>query len=138
VGAPSQPRPAAVGRPHGNRRWPWIFLILLLLAVGAGAAYALVSLTGDSGNKGKATTTNKILPIVSVKDFDPAGDGSEHSSEVQRAIDSDPSTFWQTDGLAPDHFGHRGDVRERMERADLRRRPTRQLAGGVGIGSRFG
>lgn len=107
VGAPPQPHPAPVARARRGRRWPWIVLILLLLAVGAGAAYALVSVTGGSGSKVKAPPTDKALPIVSAKDFDPEGDGIEDPSRVGNAIDGNPSTAWFTEQYqAPaTHFG---------------------------------
>ncbi|MCW2723950.1 MAG: serine/threonine protein kinase [Frankiales bacterium] len=43
-------------------------------------------------------------PVV-VRDYDPAGDGTEQSGSVPNAVDGDLSTSWMTDGYATPAFG---------------------------------
>jgi hypothetical protein len=98
---PARPQPrAAPVPPRRARRWPWVLLILVLLAAGAAAAYALASRNGDSDAGGTATSAaaaDQTLPIVSVSDFDPEGDGSESPGSVGNASDGNPSTAWSTE-----------------------------------------
>jgi hypothetical protein len=44
-------------------------------------------------------------PGVTVRDFDPAGDGTEQPSSVPNAFDGDPSTSWSTDGYKSAELG---------------------------------
>jgi serine/threonine protein kinase len=96
-----QPRAAPVPPPRRARRWPWVLLILLLLGAGAAAAYALASRDGESDANGSSPTSaaasDQTLPIVSVSDFDPEGDGRESPSAVGNASDGNPSTTWSTE-----------------------------------------
>jgi serine/threonine-protein kinase len=40
------------------------------------------------------------VPLVAAKDYDPGGDGDEHSYEVAKAIDNDPATRWSTENYS--------------------------------------
>jgi serine/threonine-protein kinase len=104
VGA--RPQPRAVPATRRGRRWPLLVLVLLLFALGAIAAYALLRLTGGSGGGGTSSGNATVLPIATATDFDPLGDGREHPDEVQRAIDGDPTTAWQTDRYSNRNFGN--------------------------------
>jgi eukaryotic-like serine/threonine-protein kinase len=85
---------------RGSRR-SWIgALALLALAAAAIGAVAVISsgdfFGGGGGEEGEA----KAKPIVvqSATDFDPDGDGVEHSEEVGFAIDGNPtSSAWTTE-----------------------------------------
>jgi serine/threonine-protein kinase len=86
-----------------KRRISWAGALLLIAA--AGAALAIAALTGDSGSSRAGDSDdpgvagNEPVAIAAAVDFDPApGDGSEHSDEVLRAIDSNPSgTAWTSE-----------------------------------------
>ncbi len=97
VAAQPSPAPAPAPRAPGRRRWPWVVLILVLLAVGGAAAYALSTLSDGSSGSPNAAAADHALPIVSVKDFDPEGDGVEGTSTVDNASDENPSTAWSTE-----------------------------------------
>jgi len=89
--------------PRHARRWPWLVLILALLGVGGLAAWAVSSLTGDSGGGGggggggNPPAGAAVLPISEAAAFDPFADGNEHDNEAPLAIDGDPGTAWQTE-----------------------------------------
>jgi eukaryotic-like serine/threonine-protein kinase len=101
---PAPPRPPRA--PRSGRRWPWLLVILALLAAGGIAAYAVSSLTsddsssGNGGGGGAPASGGSVLPIAEARDFDPFGDGGEHSGEAPLAVDSDPGTVWQTSTYA--------------------------------------
>jgi serine/threonine protein kinase len=104
---PQPPRPAPAARRA--RRWPWLLLILLFLVLGGVAAFAFSNLTSDDSGNGTDTPAPNTgaLRIVEAKDFDPPpGGGSEHSDEVQNAIDGDAGTTWQTESYTNRNFGN--------------------------------
>jgi serine/threonine-protein kinase len=45
---------------------------------------------------------------TSAEDFDPAGDGEEHSDEADRAVDKDSGTDWSTEGYTGGQLGKDG------------------------------
>jgi serine/threonine-protein kinase len=45
---------------------------------------------------------------TSAQDFDPAGDGEEHASEAQLAVDRDSGTQWTTEGYTGSQLGKEG------------------------------
>ncbi|HZQ27438.1 MAG TPA: protein kinase, partial [Acidimicrobiales bacterium] len=90
---------------------------LPVAAVGAVVLLALVVTVAlltrsDSGPGRPAAPTSTHQPatplhIASVRAFDPApGDGSEHDTEVNNAIDGDPSTAWHSDHYNSRLFGN--------------------------------
>jgi serine/threonine-protein kinase len=96
------PIPAASDQPvgAGGRSGPrWRMVVLLLLA----AAVLVIGLVaaqlgrddgligGGEGGSGGA------VRLSAVSDYDPEGDGEEHSSEVPLATDGDRSTAWSTE-----------------------------------------
>ncbi|HEY0561409.1 MAG TPA: protein kinase family protein [Frankiaceae bacterium] len=60
------------------------------------AARGLVPIGPASAPPG-TTSTAASIPVTSVKDFDPEGDGHEGTSTVPLAVDQDSSTGWVTD-----------------------------------------
>jgi eukaryotic-like serine/threonine-protein kinase len=84
-------------------------LVPVLLLVGIALILGLVlprlldddspaSANGDSGAEGTPGPTGASpLRIASARDFDPLGDGEEHSEDVPLAFDGDGSTFWTTE-----------------------------------------
>jgi serine/threonine-protein kinase len=105
---------------HTRRRLPFrmrhpISLLAVIALFGVGAA--IVALVAKEGPKhiqrgtgsGKVSATPPGTKVVSVAsasahDYDPLGDGSEHSSEAPLVVDRDPGTSWTTesysDGIA--------------------------------------
>ena len=77
--------------------------ILLVLAAVA-AALLIAGLTGEEGDRGGGGSNSggTEVDVVEAIDFDPDGDGVEHSEEVGLATDGSPATVWPTEtyGLA--------------------------------------
>jgi serine/threonine protein kinase len=108
----SRPRPA-LPRPRRRaraRRRPVLYVLLALVAAGAAVA-AVFLLTGSSpqnspvagpGGGGSGTT----VPLHGLTDYDPQGDGSEHSSSAPQATDGNASTYWDTERYATTAFGN--------------------------------
>jgi serine/threonine-protein kinase len=79
--------------------------LLLVVAIGAVAAGFLIKEARDNTVRGTGVGTVRPEPntrIVSVsntsaKDYDPAGDGSEHPRDTPLAVDKDPETAWDTE-----------------------------------------
>jgi hypothetical protein len=84
----------------------WMLVPLLLLLV-AGLAvlgfFVFTDLLEDGGRRGGGSLEAQPVEIVFGRDFDPAGDGKEHSEEAGAAIDGDPGSAWLTEGYnSPD------------------------------------
>jgi serine/threonine protein kinase len=118
--SPAGPRPVPAPRPvlpppplqtRPGKLLKWVVSALLIAALGLGSwqvADRLLShnsngdttstnpKTGDQGNKAPAPAATSI-PIVSARDFDPLGDGSENPESVPNAYDGNKSTYWQTE-----------------------------------------
>jgi eukaryotic-like serine/threonine-protein kinase len=54
---------------------------------------------GASGD-GSANARSTVLEIAEPRDFDPLGDGEEHSEDVPAAIDGKPGTYWTTESYS--------------------------------------
>lgn len=105
MAAPAPP-PALPGRT--GQALKWAVAALLIVAIGLGSwqlADALKSREGGTtgtphtGQKAGQDPTRppaRPLKIAKAKDFDPLGDGNEHPTEVKRAYDGDPDTYWET------------------------------------------
>ena len=52
---------------------------------------------GQGGGGGPGPDGSAPLRIANARDFDPLGDGEEHSEDVALAFDGDGSTFWTTE-----------------------------------------
>ncbi len=79
------------------------------------------------------------VPIIEVTDFDPQGDGREHSARAALAADDDPATFWHSERYDSRQFGNlKGgvgiviaiDANQPLDRLDVRS-PTRGWTGRV-------
>jgi eukaryotic-like serine/threonine-protein kinase len=83
-----------------------VLLLLLMIAVAGVAIYLVIDEAADRTQRGTGTGTSKPAPgeqIVSVKktsanDYDPLGDGEEHTEEAPLAVDQDSATAWSTEG----------------------------------------
>jgi eukaryotic-like serine/threonine-protein kinase len=103
---PSRPEavPASVETRRGSafRSWMLVPLILLLaagLAVGGFFVFnELVDESGGGGGGGEQAVDARPVEIASGRDFDPSGDGEEHSGEAALAFDGDPTSAWITEG----------------------------------------
>ncbi len=80
-----------------RRRWFAAFVITLLIAL---AAFGVTRL-GERSPETRFAPGGRIdgtpLPITSVIDFDPLGDGREGASTIAKIADDDPATFWSTE-----------------------------------------
>ena len=75
--------------------------VLLVLAAAA-AALAIVLLSdeegrGGGGDGGGGEPSGEAVQIASAQDFDPEGDGAEHSDELDFAIDGESDSSWSTE-----------------------------------------
>jgi hypothetical protein len=88
-------------RPPQRRRrfalWPIVLAGVLFAAALGGVIGALTIGDGGSGSSGSAPPPSGPVHFVSAQAYDPLGDGHEHDEDVQKAIDSSPSTFWETE-----------------------------------------
>jgi len=94
-----RPRSSAAGRPSPRarkRQRRFAPLLLALLVVGAGAVVLGLILAGRDGGSGGAGAVGQVK-LTAIKDYDPQGDGSEHSESVANATDGDASTYWTTE-----------------------------------------
>jgi serine/threonine-protein kinase len=89
--------------PHGDASWVARVLVLVVIVVLIAFAGAwLLSEQdggGDGGERGGQGSGggSTALEIQSAEDFDPGGDGEEHSTETTLAWDGDDSTSWSTE-----------------------------------------
>jgi eukaryotic-like serine/threonine-protein kinase len=85
----------------------WIARVLLLI-VGAVASVAVIAtlasretddgiLSGGNRGNGGGGGGNGAISVEQVSDFDPYGDGEEHTDDVALAADGDASTEWTTE-----------------------------------------
>ena len=83
---------------RGLSPWPLILLLAALLAIGGVVAALLIHGTGS----GSETTTaaggaGGAVNLRAVAADDRFGTGGEHDSEVGKATDNDPTTYWPTE-----------------------------------------
>jgi hypothetical protein len=74
-------------------------VLVLVLAVAAALAIVGIIVSGDvGGGGGGAKASGAEIQVKSATDFDPEGDGEEHSEEVELPIDGNPTTSaWTTE-----------------------------------------
>ncbi|MEU6279687.1 protein kinase family protein [Streptomyces sp. NPDC047028] len=99
----------------------WAVSALLIAALGLGSwqlADALMDQGGKSGDTDSTQTQDggdkgaplpsagQPIPIQGAHDFDPFGDQSEKPSDIKKAYDDSPATYWQTDFYLGSKFGN--------------------------------
>lgn len=94
--------PARQQEPHGDASWVARVLVLVVIVVLIAFAGAwLLSEQDDEGEErggqGSGGGNSAELEIQSAEDFDPGGDGEEHSTETALAWDGSDSTSWSTE-----------------------------------------
>ena len=90
---------------RASRRLPLALVAvgLLLLAVVVAAAIWAVRRVDHGGSPGgsvppaHATGPAKPVKLAAAGSYDPEGDGAEHTSAVQAAVDGNPQTSWDTE-----------------------------------------
>jgi serine/threonine-protein kinase len=111
-------RPAPALRPRRATRKPsrrslWAVLLALAAAVAAFAAVFFVAGPGHThhaGSGGGAGGGNgAVVPLKGVGDYDPQGNGGEHSATAPLATDGDISTYWMTESYGSQDFGRLKD-----------------------------
>jgi tRNA A-37 threonylcarbamoyl transferase component Bud32 len=81
-----------------GRSWRSLAGALAVLALAGAAVAAVVIISSGGGGGGGGANGGSPIAILSATDYDPEGDGSEHSEEVQLAIDGNPTTTaWSTE-----------------------------------------
>jgi len=102
------PGPRRVAR-RSRRRTLWAVLLALLAAAAAFAAVFLVAGSGHThhGGPGGGSGGGSGAPVQlkGVGDYDPQGNGGEHSSTAPLATDGNPSTVWMTESYGNQDFG---------------------------------
>jgi tRNA A-37 threonylcarbamoyl transferase component Bud32 len=85
-------------RPRRKIGWRPIAGALAVLALAATVIAVVVVISGGHGGGGGGVTGESRIAISSATDYDPEGDGAEHSDEVSQAIDGNQtSTAWTTE-----------------------------------------
>jgi serine/threonine-protein kinase len=108
-------KPSPAPRPRRATRQPsprslWAVLLALLVAVGAFVAVFLVAGSGHthhggSGGGGGGGGSGAAVSLKGIGDYDPQGNGGEHSSTAPLATDGDISTYWMTESYGNQDFG---------------------------------
>jgi serine/threonine-protein kinase len=104
----------APGPSRPVRRRPRRTLYAVLLAVAAAAAaFAAVFVVAGAGHKhsgggrgGSGGGAGTPVPLSGYGDYDPQGDGSEHSYTAPKATDGNPTTYWETEQYSTTRFGN--------------------------------
>lgn len=103
-------RVVTTARPR--RRWPAIALGVAVVAAGAGGAILVTNGGGDISVPGVSRERASdlrvglaSLPLASVTDADPGGEGREMPGEVPLAYDGNEATNWRTERYATPDFG---------------------------------
>ncbi|WNI23685.1 protein kinase family protein [Streptomyces sp. ITFR-16] len=119
VTQPVIPAPPAPLQSRTGKALKWAVSALLIAALGLGS-WQLAETLLDRDNKSNdpgTTQTNpengdkppvektEPVPIVSARDYDPLGDGSEKPQDIDHVYDGDPNTYWHTDGYYSADFG---------------------------------
>jgi serine/threonine-protein kinase len=98
----------------GRLRSPGRYVVVALLAV-AGVAVAALLLATSPGPKKhrpvvvKRTAALVAVPLKAAHDYDPFGnDRMEHPTDVNKAIDRDPASFWATETYATGQLQKKG------------------------------
>jgi hypothetical protein len=68
-----------------------------IAALAGGLAGAFLLHDNGGGSGGTAPRPSGPVKFVSATAYDPEGDGHEHDETAQNAIDSDPTTYWETE-----------------------------------------
>jgi eukaryotic-like serine/threonine-protein kinase len=119
-----EPRPAEPPARRAGRVRPFVLVIVgaaVVVGIVVGAA-AVFSPVGRAERRGDTATTagavetddaaetsvpadDGTVPVIAeVRDFDPQGDGAEHTDTVGRVVDGDPATTWRSDTYETDRF----------------------------------
>lgn len=109
---PKAPREAKVARPRraaapaSRRRSSWPFALLGASLLVAGAAGGFYLFSGVAGDGNGVRDSDGVEPeIAAVADFDPEGDDTENSDDVNLAIDGNGNTSWRTETYESADFG---------------------------------
>jgi eukaryotic-like serine/threonine-protein kinase len=68
-----------------------------VLALAAAVIGVVVVISGGGGGGGGGVQGEQRIAVSSATDYDPEGDGDEHSDEVQAAVDGNQATAWTTE-----------------------------------------
>jgi tRNA A-37 threonylcarbamoyl transferase component Bud32 len=105
--ATAEPTPARAPpiRPRRRRALPLGLGALAALAAAAVVSvvyFGLPDVGGDGNNGGGGGSPPaahlQAVPLRAARTWDPEGDGSEHDDSIGQATDSDPATYWTTEG----------------------------------------
>jgi eukaryotic-like serine/threonine-protein kinase len=96
---PARPPRARRERRRRSRVLPFVLLGVGLAALIGGLAGALLLHDNGSGSSGGTSPPRPSGPVhfTTAAAYDPFGDGHEHDQDVNKAIDSNPDTAWETE-----------------------------------------
>jgi serine/threonine-protein kinase len=92
----SRQKPARRRRRGSLSIWPLVLLGVGIAALAGGLVGAFL-LGGDNGTPGAGPRPSGPVKFISATAYDPEGDGQEHDDTAPNAIDSDPTTYWETE-----------------------------------------
>jgi serine/threonine-protein kinase len=98
--------PPANRKLSSRARWSWAAIALIVI-VGGGALLAVQLIgSGNSpgGGGGALKDKGNAVPIASVTDYDPQGDGHEDSETVGLAADGNLTSAWSSEHYLSDTF----------------------------------
>jgi eukaryotic-like serine/threonine-protein kinase len=87
----------------------WVWALFAIAAVVVALAFAIPALLGEgdqaasgggSKNGADGAGNSEAIAVVAADDFDPYGDGEEHSEDVGLAWDDDEATAWHTENYS--------------------------------------
>jgi serine/threonine-protein kinase len=109
--SPPVSRPAPAPARRVRRRRPVALYVLFALAAGVAAFLAVFFIAGSghtrSGGGGGGSSGGSGTPVQlqGVGDYDPQGNGGEHSDTAPLATDGNASTSWTTESYGNQDFG---------------------------------
>jgi hypothetical protein len=113
-------RARASGRGGARSDFGWLVGVTLIVALAVVAVVLGPRLIETLDSQPSATATpsetggpgggppGAALKVASITDFDPDGNGEEHSDQVGRVLDDDPLTAWSTVGYKQAEMGKAG------------------------------
>jgi eukaryotic-like serine/threonine-protein kinase len=106
--AVSAPAPAPARRTRRRRPVALYLVLALAVAIAAFVAVFLIARSGhtNSGSGGGGSGgSGTSVPLRGVGDYDPQGNGGEHSGTASLATDGNASTSWTTESYGSQAFG---------------------------------
>ena len=98
--------PANSSETNDHETRSWSVPAIAVLAIITGIAIAIALLTRSGGSTPTEEATAEPTDILNVTDFDPLGDGREKAEIKSNAIDSELTSYWETEPYRGPNFGN--------------------------------